>query len=204
MTNIEKAEEAVTHLNETLARTSARLQKIAEEQKAIGYATFVDGDAKARKRLDALHAEAITLVGEITAIESAQVEAKARLESAPFERIMETKRYRAVELRKHAADLKEHGASLDKAMGAVVAADQAFRVALNEIHLLGCDTPTHEQVDTLGRRAMLTHLMATAWKVEHLAPGERQNFAQLAGEWANSINANFVDGFIGEDEQKAA
>ena len=90
MTNIEKAEEAVTHLNETLARTSARLQKIAEEQKAIGYATFVDGDAKARKRLDALHAEAITLVGEITAIESAQVEAKARLESAQFERSWKT------------------------------------------------------------------------------------------------------------------
>jgi hypothetical protein len=60
-----RAQQQLRDLEQRWQKLSARADKIAEERKGIGFRVFADGDAKARKQLDALNAEGATLSGEL-------------------------------------------------------------------------------------------------------------------------------------------
>jgi hypothetical protein len=60
-------------------KLAARAEQISDARKAIGYATFVDGDKAARKKLDALNVESGTIAGELEALSAAIAEGRRSL-----------------------------------------------------------------------------------------------------------------------------
>jgi hypothetical protein len=81
-----------------------------------------------------------------------------------------------------------------------------MRDTLSEMHRLGCNFPSHEQLQSLGARALKTALMGTPWarEFEHIAPRERFNFAKLAEDWASRIENNFLKPRLGERSKEVA
>jgi hypothetical protein len=192
MTDVEAAEKIIRDLTEKRARVAARTQEIAEERKPLAIAVHVDGDQKARKRLDTLNAEAATISSELEGLDAAIAEADARLTAAQRVTAENEARANATELLGLCRALSAHGARLDDVMSSLRKEAEAFRGALNEIHARGCNFPSYALADVNARAALLTALMSTPWKIEHLAPGQRRTFGEIVDGWVSRIEENFV------------
>jgi hypothetical protein len=81
-TAIDTAAETLGRLQQKRAGFVARVAEISHERQAIGFAVHSDGDPKARKRLDALYHEAVSVDGELLSLDAAITEAQRRLTAA--------------------------------------------------------------------------------------------------------------------------
>jgi hypothetical protein len=87
----------------------------------------------------------------------------------------------------------EAGRDIDACLADLVAASDAMRAALTEMHRLGCQFPSHEQLSTLGALALRTALMqAGPWSryFERVGPTEAKTFGQLVEAWAITVENN--------------
>lgn len=80
--DIESAESIVTSLQQKRTGIVARVAEISHERANIGFAVHADADPKARKRLDALNAEAAHIDGDLQSLDAAISEAQRRLTAA--------------------------------------------------------------------------------------------------------------------------
>jgi hypothetical protein len=209
MTDVEAAEKIVRDLTEKRDLTEARIAGIADERKPLAIAVHVDGDHKARKRLDTINAEAATIAAELEGLDAAISEANARLATAVLAEAERADRENAKHLHLLCLELSEHGKRLDGVMSTLRVEAQAFRDTLNAIHARGCNFPSHGLADVNARNAIMTGLMATPWKIEHLAPGERRSFDKIVSGWVSRIEANFISKHleaspVGETDNEAA
>jgi len=186
MNDIEAAERTLAALTDKRDRAERRVREIAEERGAIAFNAHVDGDQKARKRLDQLNLDAATITSELAGIDAAIAEATARLEQAKHVEASEADRQRVAELRKTYNAFIELSAELDAALALVVENAQAMKATVDEIHRLGGGAPTGQQFLTFGELALQTRLMATPWAraFRHLSPRERRSFTALARDWS--------------------
>jgi predicted RNase H-like nuclease (RuvC/YqgF family) len=196
MTEVEAVEKIIRDLTEKRARVAARTQEIAGERNPLAIAVYVDGDQKARKRLDALNAEAATISSELEGLDAAIAEANARLTAAQRVAAEHEARANATELLSLCRALSAHGARLDDVMSSLRKEAEAFRDTLNEIHARGCNFPSYALADVNARAALLTALMSTPWKIEHLAPGQRRTFGEIIDGWVSRIEGNFVSKYL--------
>jgi len=98
---------------------------------------------------------------------------------------MEAKAERALEI---GASFVERVHKIDEALAMVAAEATAFKTDLDELNRLGCTHPHAHQLFSHGLRALLAALMSTPLQIEHLAPGERQTFAQITTNYALTID----------------
>jgi hypothetical protein len=94
---------------------------------------------------------------------------------------------------------------MDAALQSVATIGNAMQETLTTIHSLGASHPTHIQLQTLGSTALKTALMATPFRVEHIAPLERRSFCDLFVHWIAMLDRHVAQ-FIGPErpEQDAA
>ena len=100
---------------------------------------------------------------------------------------------------KIAASVRERGARMAAALAQFAAEAQALKADLDQAHVLGCTHPNHAQYMSLGERCFKTAAMDTPFRIEHLAPRERNTFDKLGDAFAQRIE-NWASQFIRREE----
>lgn len=152
--------------------------------------------------MDELNSELLTHDYEIRSIDAAISRATKNLAAADQAQALEQEKANALALRGKVDEFMKHALAVDQAMTEMSKHATALEETLKEIHLLGCAFPSRAQLDALGGRALKTALMQTPFRreFEHLAPGERQSFPKLVGDWVSRIERQHIEPLIGELE----
>jgi hypothetical protein len=79
MTEVEEATKIIATLEDKRQHLNQRAVELADERNKIAFGAHVDGDAKARKRLDAINLELATMASEQSSVDAALTEANNRL-----------------------------------------------------------------------------------------------------------------------------
>jgi hypothetical protein len=199
---VTKAEQTIGFLQEKQAAAIKRGHDLQEERAATALAAHT-GDQGARAKLDALNLESAQHASELQSIGEALAAATNKLASARAAELRRQERADALRLRKAAKKFSDAGHRLDAVLADLPAAAQAVAAALNGVHQAGSPSPNHQQLLSLGGRALKTALMQTPWsrEFEHLAPGERHSMAKLIDDWCERIDSA-VDAKLKETEQQ--
>jgi hypothetical protein len=200
-TDIQKAQDVLDELNAQRDALIARGYVLEERRQEISFLAHT-GAKKERAQLDLVNSEAITHEYELKSLESAIQEATKRLAAADAAQALAQDKENARALRAVVDKFVAHSIALDEAFQQMTAEANALREVLIEIHGLGCQFPSFDQLNSLGARALGTAIMNTPWKrdYQHLAPSERQSFPKLVSDWADRIEKNHIQPRIGELE----
>ncbi len=115
--------------------------------------------------------------------------AQARLQEAQAAEHAKAERGRATEIRAVLERMKVAGQTFDDALAVLVGAGDEVHKAVDELHRLGCSSPSGQQVLSLGERAIRSAVGKTLWSrcVERVAPNEQMAFAYIVEQWATMI-----------------
>jgi hypothetical protein len=200
MTPTECVEKTLAQLADKKERALKRSQEIAAERAQIGYAAHAEGDQKAIKRLEQLNLDVVNMNGEVASIDAAIAEANKRLDAAKQNANRDAAKQNATEIRKLLAAFAAAATDMDEALADFATASYELRDAVNNLHGLGCAFPSHNQIESLGSRVVLTAIGQSIFKraVETLAPGERRSFAPMVATWIETIERNNIAPLLGE------
>jgi len=181
-TEVEKAEQTLAGLQAKRAAAEARAAQIAEERKALGFKVHVDGDARARAKLDKLNAEAAALAGEIESLDGAIAQSATHVQQAQAAEACEQDRVNAEALREVVARIGERMKRADKHFAAAIDELNAANAELDQVHALGSAFPTGQQFAVNAIMALKTwlRLLPENWHrefIEALPPNQRRTFA---------------------------
>jgi hypothetical protein len=100
------------------------------------------------------------------------------------------------------AQLVEAGEAVDAALAALLEAGENLHDVVDAIHTLGASHPSHDQVFSLGSRAVTAALNRSIWRRAFpvLAPSERYNFGVVTREWAARLEAR-CSRILGDEDQ---
>jgi hypothetical protein len=204
MTDIAAAQATLVELQSKRDALVARGVELAEQRQQIAFAAHT-GDQAARKKLDGINRESGMQASELESLDAAIAEATKRVVAAERVVAIQAERAAALDLRKVADELHAAGADAGFALEAfVLAADRLHEVA-DKLSASGAP-PRHEQIISLGYRAIGTALMRTLWgrEFEQVRPHERYTFPQLCDGWATQLQSA-IDYRLGElDRQQQA
>jgi hypothetical protein len=203
ISTIEIIERTLAQLSDKRDRALKRSQEIAAEQAQLGYSVHAENDKASRGKWDKLTAEAATLAGETKGIGDALAEATKRLEAARQAAEAEAAKANAVEVRKLLESFIEAARDADAVLRDFNTSVEEMRRALTAIHARGCGSPTHQQLQVLGKFALLTHIGRTPWarEFEVIPPSARREFEPLVHTWTEMIENNYIKPLLGEPEQ---
>lgn len=201
MKQIQKAEQVLADLNAKREELIARGHDLGEKRQEIAFAAHT-GSKKERAELDKINAEALTHDYELKSLDAAIAQATKKLAAADQAAALAAEKENAHKLRAVVDKFVAHAVAIDDAFTAMSREANALRETLLQIHGLGCAFPSYDQLNSLGARALKTAIMNTPWKrdFEHLAPGERQSFPKLVGDWADRIERQHIAPCIGQLE----
>ena len=142
---------------------------------------------------------------ELASIDAALRVAGERLEAARQVAARVADREAAVALRGKFHQFLEHARRVDAALQVLVSEGQALQTVAREMHQLGQAAPSHEQLDSLGHRCLLTALAQTIWgrRFERIPPLERRSFADLADTWRDHLLPQ-IEARIGDEREPEA
>jgi hypothetical protein len=197
---VAKAERVLSGLRQKREAAVARGVVLGEERTTLAFAAHADDDAKARKRLDEINRESALGDSELRSIDAALSEGAKRLAAAQAVEAREADRERAREILAVTERMKAAGMALDHALEVLVAAGEDVHAATDALHMLGCPTPTGQQLLSFGERVIRGAVQKTIWSraIERLAPGEHTSFSRVIDGWAAMIERQ-----IGEKEEAA-
>src|SRR5262249_27289469 len=98
----------------------------------------------------------------------------------------------AEELAELAQLMREAGAKADKGLRLLIQGSNELKRIIAARQELGLGNPSAQQLQSLGRRAILGAIVDSpfACEFEHISPRERQSFAQFTSSWASAIEHN--------------
>jgi hypothetical protein len=189
MNVVEQAEHVLNNLRAKRDALVAHGIELGGERAKLAFAAHAAGDAKAKKRLDEINRESALHDSELRSLDAAISEATARVAAAQAAEAREAERQTATELRSAIARLREAAAAADTGLAQFIAAGDLMRTALDQIHDAGAAHPNHQQLLTMGERAIRTAIAKTVWArcVERLPPNERISFAHSVDEWSKML-----------------
>jgi hypothetical protein len=200
--SIEAANNIVNELTVKHRALADKADDLAVQRRELSYAAHT-GDERAKKKLDQLTRETVTLALEHENVASALVEANRKLNEAQAEAAREQQKENARKLRAVTKAFVELGNEVDELLSELATASAALKASVSEIHGLGVGFPSHAQLQSLGERALHTSLMNTLFQAQHVPPGERTTFAKLIKGWAATIERG-VEQTLGETAKQEA
>jgi hypothetical protein len=180
----------------------ARGHDLAEERATVALRAHT-GNAEARKQLDALNLESAQHASELASLGEAITAAQARLATAKAVAARAQERRDALVLRKAVKRFSDAGHRLDAVLADLSSTAQVLGAALDAVHAAGSPSPSHQQLMSLGERALRTALMATPWRraFDSVPPGERRSVADLVDVWSGNIERGIAHRLAVLDEQ---
>jgi hypothetical protein len=193
MSDLEVAEHVVADLEAKRAAAIRRGTDLADERASVALRAHT-GDKQARTKLDQINAALAVHASELASLDAAIGVANAKVGEARVAASKAADRAAAQRLRAVTKEFVDLGHELDGALSDLADIADAMMVKLGHVHRHGSPVPSHEQLDSLGYRCLLTALSKTRWarRFERLAPSERRNFADLVDGWAKLIEANIA------------
>jgi hypothetical protein len=204
-TDVEQAEKTLNDLLDQRDEHIARGTKLAADRQNLAYAAFTNdkaAQAKLRKINDETVLHHVTLEG----LESAVKEATQRLDIAHRADAQAKDRAQAEQLRAKLNQFTELGLNLDDCITDFVGAAKEMQTVLDDIHSLGCASPTAAQMRVLATLAIKSFVMQIPWTAkewEHLPPNQRKTFKDLIVGWHQMIEQH-IKARLGEPQQPNA
>jgi hypothetical protein len=176
---------------------SARAADDAEMAKHA-YASRVLHEVESGRVLREIGERAISRDQHLRELDCAILEARDHLAAAKAAEAKEAERERAVQLRAQLKRLRMAGQAADGALAVLVGAAGEIHKATDELHRLGCPSPTGQQILSFGERAIRSAIQQTVWSrcIERLASSEKTTFGHVISQWATAIENR-----LGEAEQ---
>jgi hypothetical protein len=189
MTMTDHAEHTLNNLRQKRDALVAHGIKLGEERAKLAFSAHAEADKAAQKRLDAVHGELGRFESELKSVDEAIGEATKRLAVAERAEAKEAERARAVQMRAQLKRLRMAGQAADGALAVLVGAAGEIHKATDELHRLGCPSPTGQQILSFGERAIRSAIQQTVWSrcIERLASSEKTTFGHVISQWATAI-----------------
>jgi chromosome segregation ATPase len=189
MTDIKKAEATVAELQRKREQAVQRATELSDERAACSYSAHVQHDHESRKRLSEINQALALHASELASIDAAIVEASKRVQQAQAAETAEARAEQAEKLIEAASLLRDVGRDLDSALFGLVTSGEVLAKMVDDVHALGLSHPNHQQVLSMGERAIGTVLMNTVWKRSYspIPPHERKTFTEITAAWATMI-----------------
>lgn len=203
-TAIEAASAVVNKLQTKREAVVKRVAEIAAERSALGFASHVEGNAEATRRLSSLNTEALMIDGTLQSLDAAIGEAGTRLEQALRAEALKEDRDNALLVKKKFARLNKLAALADEHLAAFAACASEIKNEVDALHQAGQQMPTSQQMMTFCGLATASVMMFLPWarvmEARHLSPSERRTFSKLFGDWSAAANRN-ISARLGEPEK---
>ena len=180
----------------------ARSSKLASDRQAIAYAAHT-GDKGAKERLRKINDETVLHNVELESVDAAIAEATKRLEAARRDEAVAADREQAEQLRARMMRLVELAAIVDDAFADVISASVEMKSLASELHTLGCNSPSHDQlrvISTIVAKSYMMQIPFCAREWEFIAPNQRRTMAVAAAGWQAQIENNIAQR-LGEQPQ---
>ena len=205
MTETEQAAATLAKLEDKRKQLIEQNIELADERQRISFDAHAGNDQKARARLDKINAAFIAHTSEMASLESAIVEAQARLDASKSTEALQQDREQAKELRLALNRFHELGLIVDDCFADLTSATLEMKIVLDKMHQLGAPNPSSEQVRVLGAQAVKTALMQTPWAKEFdpIAPNQRRSFKSLVDGWRDMLMPS-ITRRTGEEKQEQA
>ena len=182
------AAKVVSSLEEKLADVRRWKNEIEASIKETAFAAHVDG-GDARSKLDNLNEQAVAAGREIASLETAIVEARARLASAQAAELDAEQRSKASRALALLDAFAARGRALDKAFEKVLSEYADLERDFHQLEALGFPPTSFALVSANMSRAVSTKLMFTPLRQEFLPPHERRTFGAVISGWAANVRA---------------
>jgi hypothetical protein len=205
MTEVEKCEATIRDLERKREACVKRGTELNDERAAVALDAHT-GDAKAAKRLAAIHTAIATHGSELASIDAAIKAATERLRQAQVIEAREQDKVSAEALREVVSRLGERMRKADKYFAAAIGELNAAHAELEQVHVLGSAFPTQQQLAVNAIMALQTWLRQLPDHMHRefvpaLPPNQRRTFtafwARMAEPLARSIAAR-----LGEPQQE--
>jgi hypothetical protein len=183
------AQAVIRDLEKQRETLSKRRAEHEVERQRIAYSARAQSDKEASARLGEMTSEAIRHEHEMRDLDAALTTAREHLREAQAAEARRADRQRAREILAVTERMKAAGQTLADALEVLVAAGDDLHKATDALHQLGCQSPTGQQILSLGERAIRSAIQETIWArcIERVGPMERMNFANITEQWAAAI-----------------
>jgi hypothetical protein len=200
------AESILQRLEEKQKQLTTRGQDLAEQRKVHAYAAHAVQDAAAERELADVIEAIATNDGLLASIAEAVNEAKNRVLIAKAYEADVADQAKAQQILELIGAFREAGAEMDAACRTLSETGKLLGSLLLQLHGLGVQFPSRQQLDVLGNQALLTAVLATPWgsQYQRLAPGQRQSFRTLCSDWAQMIESRIGVRLGAQNDEEAA
>jgi len=185
------------------AACEGRQLELMSERDEISFAALVDRDKKAVARLSAINDELSAITNEMAGLQSALREAAKREFAAQEAQRAELRRTNAAKAADVLAQIEITAGAITTAMADLRTHSITLQAQFGEIRRLTGTGPTNETLRVNLGRSLKSATMGCPLQLEHLAPAERTNVADVVTGWVHSIR-NWINAAIGDKPAKAA
>jgi hypothetical protein len=176
-------------LRDRIIAIEGHILELEGERSELSYAAMFERDAKAAKRVGEINTELARLGNETVVLNAALDEAGRRDAAAKAAERDGQERDNATKALALLDTFAQRGAALDEWFDKMIAEYTALCSEFRELEKLGFSPTTYRMVAITMRTAMLTKLMGTDLKIQHLAPGDRKTFQGAIESWSAAARA---------------
>jgi hypothetical protein len=178
------AKTTVKDLRNQISVLEDRQLKLGAERDELAFASIVERNGQATKRLNEITAEFVTIANEIATLNAAIAEAGRRADAAAKAASAEAERKRAEQAEPIAKRMAERGAKLDAAIKEYCEHYAAIQADIDELARLGVPIPSRAIVQVNLRRSHEAHTASIDKVARAVPPHGRHTFDKLTQGWA--------------------
>jgi hypothetical protein len=201
-TAVDDAKAVLAGLETKLSAAKILAARTVDDAKAVSFPAHT-GEAAARKKLDELNKQGIAVGLEIQSLEVAVSIARGKLADARADADDGVARDHARRALALLDDFAKRGDELQQALDRFVAKYGDLTNDFKLLEAIGYPPTNYPLIRVNMRAAMLTALMVSDLKVEHLAPNERRGFRDVIEGWANNVRGR-ASARLSKEAPKAA
>jgi hypothetical protein len=203
MDDVEKAKETVSRLEGELAKATDWGTALQTERRKLSFAAH-NGDDTARKKLDKLTAESVTIGLSIENLNSAIDEARVHLVDAERAQDVAQHRANAAEVRRIAGRIEERGVALTAALADLCNEFDALEADLEQMRALKAPAPQRRLVQLAFGRAFSHRLQKLGIDVGDVVPPlQRYSPGELTAAYVRQLTI-WSDSILGVEKVEAA
>jgi hypothetical protein len=157
------AERVVATLAAKRQSAVERAGEYAKVREALAFKAHALHDVEAGRELAEARDQELAAQRMVAELDAALATAQARLGEAQQAQARAADREQAKRLRAAVRNFVEAGQRVDHALGLLARDGHALTDALREVHRLGCQFPSAQQLDSLGHICLRAAIMQTPW-----------------------------------------
>jgi hypothetical protein len=190
--DVEQAQKILDSLMDQRDELVSRANRANADRQNLSFSALTSRDKQSMEKLRKANDQAITFNVELENLDSAIRTATQNLDIAHRAEALASDRASAEALREKLSRFTELALNLDDRLTDFLSTAKEMDETLAEMRKLGAANPSDAQMRVLATFCLKAFVMAVPWcarEWEHLAPGQRKSFRDLALGWHTMIEA---------------